>query len=88
MYISDNYFKQNTSKQIKLKDFITFLLKDQHDHLIGEIVDLLEIPGNSLFVVDFKGREILIPVQFELIIDINWDDNILKMSIPDGITDV
>jgi len=88
MYISDNYIKQNTSKHIKLKDFIAFSLKNQHDHIIGEIVDLLEIPGNSLFVVDYKGREILIPVQFQLIIDINWENNIIKMNIPDGITNM
>ena len=88
VYIPDNCFKQKTSKQIKLKDFIAFSIKDQHDHLIGEIVDLLEIPGNSLFVVDFIGREILIPVQFQLITDINWDDNIIKMIISDGITNM
>ena len=85
VYIPDKHISQIASKQIKLKDFIAFSLKDQHDHLIGEIVDLLEIPGNSLFVVDLNGREILIPVQNQLIIDINWDDNILKMNISDGI---
>lgn len=88
VYILDIHFTQETSKQIKLKDFIAFFLKDQHDHLIGKIVDLLEVPGNSLFVVDFNGREILIPVQLELIINIIMEDKIIKMSIPDGITDV
>ena len=88
VYIPDNCFKQNRSKEIKLKDFVAFSIKDQHDHLIGEIVNLLEIPGNSLFVVDFNGREILIPVQNQLIVDINWDDKIIKMSIPDGITEM
>ena len=88
VYIPDKYISQIASRQIKLKDFIAFSIKDQHGHLIGEIVDLLEIPGNSLFVVDFNGREILIPVQNQLIIDINWDDNILIISIPDGIADM
>ncbi len=88
VYIPDIYFLQETTPQLKLKDFVGYLLKNQHNHSVGNIVDVLEIPGNSLFVVDFKGREILIPVQFELIIDIIKGKKIIKMRIPEGITEV
>ena len=88
VFILDIYLLQEADPQLKLKDIVGYLLKDQHNRPVGEVVDLLEVPGNSLFVVDFNGREILVPIQLELIIDIIQADNIIKMSIPDGITEI
>ena len=55
---------------------------------IGEIIDVDDATENVLFVVeDAKGNEILIPAVDDLVIDIDFENCVLTMSLPNGLID-
>ncbi len=65
--------------------FKDFVLVDQHDVLVGRILDVDESTMNTLFAVEYNGEEILIPVQEELIEWIDDEKSQIKMVIPEGL---
>jgi 16S rRNA processing protein RimM len=57
---------------------------DASNGFIGITKGILEIPGNDLLQVDYREREILIPIQGSIILEINADKKQIKVSLPEG----
>ncbi len=67
------------------ESFIGFQIEDIHHGHLGEVVDVDDSTLNTLFVVDYKGNELLIPAQEELITDINPDKKVITVNLPEGL---
>ncbi len=61
---------------------------DQEFGLIGTIDRVLEYPNQSVFQVFHKGKEILIPIQDEVIMKLNRKSRTFEIKAPDGLIDL
>jgi 16S rRNA processing protein RimM len=61
-----------------------------HDNtLVGIIKEVIENPGQWLLKISTSGgKEILIPFHEDFIIDIDNRKKIIKMDLPEGLTDI
>ncbi len=55
---------------------------------IGSFVELMEIPGNPLFAIDLKGKEILVPANEQFVLSIDHDKQTVYLRIPDELLDL
>ena len=51
--------------------FVGFRMEEVHHGQLGEVTDVDTSTINTLFVVDYKGEELLIPAQEDFIMDID-----------------
>ena len=51
----------------------------------GEIVAVDDSTMNVLFVIEKDGDELLLPAHEEFIIDLDRENRVLKVDIPDGL---
>lgn len=58
------------------------------DKYIGKVQDIIEHPGNPLISIDAVGREILIPVAGEIILDVDHENGVIRIDPPDGLLDL
>lgn len=65
-----------------------FLLIDEQAGEIGTIKDLQHIAKQMLFVVDYKGKEIMIPAAEDFITDIDEEQEIIYLDLPEGLMDL
>ncbi|MFP3859754.1 MAG: ribosome maturation factor RimM [Bacteroidales bacterium] len=66
-----------------------YSLIDQSDKKIGKIIDIEEIPSNTLLEVQTKeGKTCQIPFNEETIIFIDEKQEIAKVEIPEGLLDL
>jgi len=65
-----------------------YLVIDIHAGEIGRITGIDEIPGNPLFRLKYHGREILIPIHKDLIIEINEKKKIVRVNLPAGFLEI
>lgn len=63
------------------------LIDTTHGH-IGTITGILEIPNNDQFEVAYQGREVLVPINDDLIEEIDLEQGLLHMSLPDGLLEI
>ena len=68
--------------------FVGFLIKDINKGEIGKVTDVDDSTINTLFVVDHNGSEVLIPAQEDFIVDLDRDNRVIVMNLPEGLLDL
>jgi 16S rRNA processing protein RimM len=67
---------------------VGFQLFGEDQGLIGEIKEVHDYAGNLLLSVDYQGKEVLIPINEDLIIRIDEDLREIELLIPEGLFDL
>ncbi|MEM9888872.1 MAG: ribosome maturation factor RimM [Bacteroidota bacterium] len=62
-----------------------FQLKDKEVGVIGVIEEILELPQQEMAVVRYEGKEVLIPMHEELILNVLEQERILEVELPAGL---
>ncbi len=65
-----------------------FMLKNADLQKIGSIKDVLLLPGHELVEVNYQGREVLIPLNEALIIELDETNQVLVMEVAEGLLDI
>ena len=65
-----------------------FDLFDQQSTKIGKIEKVEDYGGNLLFLLQYQGREILVPFNEALLVDLDEKKKKIVMQIPDGILEL
>lgn len=83
----ENLSEEYDCDEAPIDYFVGFDIVDSiTDEIVGSIIDIDDSTENVLFVVeDSDDNEILIPAADELVIDIDFENKILKMNLPDGL---
>lgn len=80
--------EEEDEEDFDYQDFIGFQIIDTEAGMIGEIENIIEYPQQMMAVLQYQGREILIPLHENLIHDINIEDQTLLMNLPIGLLDL
>ena len=65
--------------------FVGFLMEDTRYGVLGEVVDVDTTTVNTLFVVDAKDGELLVPAQEEFILGISREQKLITVELPEGL---
>ena len=90
-FIDSNFyisFDQVKLLQISLDDFIDvvgYMVKDQNNISIGEVIEFIDITENPLLNVKTDQGEVLIPAKDELIIEVDDDLKTIQLQIIEGL---
>lgn len=55
--------------------------------VVGRVTEIMETPGNELYVVQDGDKEYLIPAVKQIVANINLDDGIMTITPVDGLLD-
>ena len=66
-------------------ELIGYQLYDVTLGLIGEINDVHDYSGNLLLLVEYNGKEALVPLNEDLIVRLDEDHREIELQIPEGI---
>lgn len=58
---------------------------DQNDNEIGFIKDVMESAGNDIYIIDYKGKEVLVPVIEEFVKEIDINAKRIKLNLINGM---
>ena len=66
----------------------SFFINDKNSGKQGEILEYIPDNSNPLFKTTFDGVEYLIPVSSDFILDIDRENKIIHMNLPEGLLDI
>lgn len=65
--------------------FVGFSIKDAKHGDLGKVTEVDNTTINTLFIVDHQGEELLIPAQEDFILNIDRDQRVISMDLPEGL---
>lgn len=74
--------------QFYYHEIIGFNVSDEYLGDIGNIKDIIDIPGNPQLIVNHHNKEIFIPISDSFYRGIDKKKRIILVSLPDGLVDV
>ena len=88
VYFPKEHAEKLDDNELTWNYFVGFLIKDINKGEIGKVTDVDDSTINTLFVVDHKGGEVLIPAQEDFIVDLDRDNRVIVMNLPEGLLDL
>ena len=74
--------------QFYYHEIIGYRVVDQTVGEIGKVKDIYEANGNDLFAIDYKNKEILVPIRDEFIQKLDKYGSTVFLDLPEGLLDV
>ncbi len=68
--------------------WIGFNLVDRHHGLLGPLEDVVQTGKQWLGKITFRGREALVPLVEQIIIEVNTKNRFIRMDLPEGLLEV
>ena len=79
---------EDTSESGALKELIGFNVTDKNHGAIGELVSIIDQTSQLILLVDFNGKDILIPAVDEIIQRVEKDTKTIHIAAPDGLIEL
>ena len=68
-----------------LSRLVGYIAEDVTGNFRGEVVDYIDHNMNRVLIINFKGREVMVPVAEGILLSTNHKSRIISVKLPDGI---
>ena len=85
---ADNDDLQVTEEHFNIHHLVGFTLIDRKIGTVGPIEEVNDFGGNLVLTVNYKGEEVMIPFNEELLDSFDYENSTLLLECPDGLFDV
>ena len=79
---------QREEDEFFITDLKGFIAVDKTAGELGEIIEIHEYPQQFIAVVPYQNAEILIPLNDDLILEIDEEQQIVSLDLPEGLIDL
>lgn len=81
--------KFNAKERVLQSNYLSsYSIEDASIGYIGKINNITETAGQMLAFVDYKGQEVIIPMNADLILEIKEEEDLIIMELPEGLLDI
>ena len=88
LYLPLEFLPELTGNKFYFHEIIGFSIEDTEKGVVGKIVGVNDTTAQPLFVVDFNGVEILIPMIDDFIKKVDRENQIIIVETPEGLIDL
>ncbi|WP_026897443.1 ribosome maturation factor RimM [Daejeonella oryzae] len=88
IYLPNSEKPVRDEDEFLITDLKGFIVHDKHFGELGEIIEIHEYPQQFVAVVPYKFREVMFPLNDDLIEEIDQENGILKVNLPEGLVDL
>jgi 16S rRNA processing protein RimM len=88
IFIHKNSFTEKVKENINFDILEGFRVVDEKRGDTGVLREVADYTENVIMIIDFNGREILVPFHENIITGVDYDARIIKISAPEGLLDL
>lgn len=88
VYLPNDKMPERDPDDFRYTDLIGYLVIDEKEGELGEITHVQELPQQFMASVDFNGQELLFPLNDDLILGIDAEEQVLEVELPEGLVDL
>ncbi len=88
LYLPESLLPVLKGDRFYYHEIIGFDVFDQNRQPIGPVQAVIDLPGNELFEIKHKGKEVLVPISDGIIQKVDKKNRQLHLFIPDGLLEI
>lgn len=88
IYLPLTKMPDRSNDEFHYEDLKGYLVSDEHHGELGEILEVNEYPQQFVATVSYRDKEIMFPLNDDLIVEIDEEESILRVHLPDGLIDL
>lgn len=88
LYLPLDLLPQLTGNRFYFHEVINFKVVDKNQGEIGYIEKVLDMPRQALLQIQFKGKEVLLPIADEIILSVNRETQTMHVEAPEGLLEI
>jgi len=88
VYLPATKMPERNPGDFRIMDLKGFMVRDLTHGALGSIVEIQEYPQQFVATVDYKGKELMFPLNDDLIVSIDQEAKLLQVALPEGLVDV
>ncbi|MGM0580634.1 MAG: ribosome maturation factor RimM [Bacteroidota bacterium] len=77
-----------TGNQFYFHEINGFQIEDAVNGKLGMVKEVFEAGHQDLIGMEFKGKEVLIPINDDVILNVDRENALIKVSLPDGLLEL
>ncbi|NGF55645.1 16S rRNA processing protein RimM [Parapusillimonas sp. SGNA-6] len=88
MYLPNDKMPERDPEDFRYSDLVGYMVIDENEGELGEIVHVQEMPQQFMATVDMDGKELLFPLSDDLILGIDAEEKVIGVELPEGLVDL
>lgn len=88
VYLPLSTLPKLSGKQFYYHEIIGYNILDENDNDCGVIRSVNDQTAQTYFITNLDGKEVVIPIIKDWIIEVNREEKFIKMQLPEGLIDV
>lgn len=85
VYLPMDLLPKLSGKQFYFHEVLGFTIRDLAFGVVGPIKSITDHPVNPLFVIDHNGREVLMPMNDDVLVEVNRELREIVTQAPEGL---
>ncbi|GGC55746.1 ribosome maturation factor RimM [Pedobacter quisquiliarum] len=88
IYLPLDKMPDRSDDDFHYNDLIGFMVTDETLGELGEILDVNEYPQHFVATMNYKEKEVLFPLNEDMILEIDLDEETILVDLPEGLLDL
>lgn len=88
VYLPLSKMPERDEDDFTYEDFVGFTVTDETHGELGEVLEVNEYPQQFVATVLYKEKEILFPLNEDMIVEFDEDEKTLLVDLPEGLLDL
>jgi len=88
VYLPLTKMPDRSDDEFQYTDLKGFVVSDEHYGELGEILEINEYPQQFVATISYQNKEILFPLNEDMIVDIDEDLKTMLVELPEGLIDL
>lgn len=88
VYLPHSKLPERSPDDFRISDLKGFTVCDLSHGELGQIVEVHEYPQQFVAAVDYRGKELMFPLNDDLIVSIDQENRRLQVNLPEGLVAV
>ena len=88
IYLPLSKMPDRSDDDFHYNDLKGFIVTDETIGELGEIIEINEYPQQFVATVTYQNKEIMFPLNEDMIVEIDEDEGTLLVDLPDGLLDI
>lgn len=88
VFLPESQLPDLNKDQYYFHEIIGFQIIDENHGLIGVAESVVDLPSNTMLITYVKNKEVLIPLQEEIVHTVDKENKTIRVNIPNGLLEI